>query len=235
MTQLSLASIAFNRPRLVGEQIRLLKKYLDEDYVLNVVDNSSDEAAAGQIAAICVETGTPYHRVTFGEHVPALNWAWHEVLWPSGAPYVGMLDHDVFPTCQTRLIPRIDDAGFAGVGQMHGPSERMYLWPGFAFFRRSFVGDRPVSWDGIRNGVKADDGDTGSALWPLFSDDDWRLMFRGGHSYEAIRPPDKWGSQSWAIERFWSDWIHFSNASDWKQIPNPREREAILWSMLEGL
>lgn len=234
MTTLALATIAFNRPHLIEEQIRLLRKYLQDDFTLTIIDNSSDEAASNVIESICAASGTAYHRVTFHEHVPALQWAWDNVIAPSGAPYGGLLDHDIFPTCPTHLVSLIEPAGFLGCGQRHGPSDHLYLWPGWAFFSFKWLAGRHVDWDGIRGEVKADDGDTGSAMWPLFSDEDWPLLYRVHHSYESIRRPDDYGLQSFGVE-YISDWLHFSNGSGWLRIPDPRGREALLHAMLEAL
>ena len=234
MTALALASIAFNRPHLVKEQIRLLRKYLDEDFTYSVVDNSTSDTKAAEIAAVCAEAGVPYHRVTFGEHVPALQWAWDEVVAKSGAPYGGLLDHDIFPVRPTHLVSLIEPAGFLGCGQRHGPTDRLYLWPGWAFFSFEWLNGRRVDWDGIRGDEKANDGDTGSAMWPLFAAEDWPLLYRVRHSYESIRRPDDYGLQSFGIEHM-GDWVHLTNGSGWMAIPNPREREALTHEMLAAL
>lgn len=234
MTALALASIAFNRPHLIREQIRLLRKYLDEDFTYTVVDNSTKESASEEIAAICAEADVRHDRVRFGEHVPALQWAWDNVIVPSGAPYGGLLDHDIFPTKKTHLVSLIEPAGFLGCGQRHGPSDKLYLWPGWCFFSFAWLNGRHVDWDGIRGDAKADDGDTGSAMWPLFSETDWPLLYRVKHSYESIRRPDDYGLQSFGVE-YMSDWLHFSNGSNWLAIPDPLGREKILHEMLAAL
>ncbi len=237
MSDLALATIAFNKPRLISEQIRLLRKYLQDDYTLTVVDNSTDPRLLHQIMAICAASETPYLRAPTSkgqEHYDALNYAWREVLKPSGAPYIGTLDHDVFPTKNTTLIDKVEKTGFYGIGQRHAPTNRLYLWPGYFFVSREWLAGRDLDFNGIRGEHKRDDGDTGSANWPLFEHEDWSRMFAGHFGYEAIRTPDDYGLQSWGVERF-SDWLHLSNGSGWMAIPRPDERERLTTALLEAL
>ena len=230
---LALASIAFNRPRMIAEQIRLLEKYLDDPYTLSVFDTSSNAVAAALIAERCSEGEVGYRRLATRAHHEGLNAAAASLL-AGDAPIIGFLDHDIFPTKPTRLEPLIAGAGFYGVGQRHPATGRLYLWPGFCFFSREWLVDRELDFSGLRDGDPRNDGDTGSGLWPLFAEEDWSRLYRARHAHEAVRKPDNFGLQSWGVERI-GDWLHLSNASDWMAVPNPSERERIVLSMLEAL
>lgn len=230
---LELATIAFNQPRLISEQVRLLRKHLADQFNYTVVDASTDPEARAAIVHVCRQWEVGYREAPH-EHVDALNFAWAEVLKPTKSRYLGTLDHDVFPVRSTRLVKLLAPAGFYGIGQRHAPTGHLYLWPGFAFFDRRWLAGRDVDFGGIRNGDKRDDGDTGSAMWELFADESWRNLYRAAHGYEVIREPDGFGLQSWGIERL-GDWLHFSNASGWMAIPNPEERRALLFEILENL
>lgn len=237
MAELELASIAFNKPRLIAEQIRLIRKHLWQDrFHYTVVDNSSDAAAAEEIRALCTSSRVGYRRCPDEEHehAAALNFAWTEVLGSTSALYRGLLDHDIFPQRATSLVPLIADAGFFGVGQRHPPTGHLYLWPGFVFFSTDWLADRTVDFTGIRGEVRADDGDTGSGMWPLFADEDWRKLYRVDHSYKPIREPDDFGLQSFGVEMI-GDWLHLSNGSGWMRIPEPAERERLVFELLETL
>ena len=235
---LALVSIAFNKPRLISEQIRLFRKYLKDDYTLTVVDNSSEPKMIHQIMAVCASTETPYVRAPTSkgqEHYDALNYAWQEVLKPSSSTHIGFLDHDVFPTKETTLLDKVGEVGFYGVGQRHSPTDKLYLWPGFFFISRAWLGDRELDFNGIRGDEKRDDGDTGSANWPLFENEDWSKMFHSSSfGYRNIRRPDNYGLQSFGYEDF-GDFIHFTNGSFWMAIPQPEERERLLQEILDTL
>lgn len=236
MPELALATIAFNTPWVIAEQIRLLHKHLLDDFTLTVFDNSSDRAAAAEIRGACAATGTEWVGcgIDDHDHSKALNLAAHELYDRRDAPYIGFLDHDVFPACPTRVVPLVEECGFYGVGQRHAPTSSLYLWPGFCFFRRSWLAGRPLDFGGIRGAVKRDDGDTGSMLAPLFADEDWSKLYRMEHGYHALREPDDAGLQSWGFERL-SDWRHLTNASGWKAIPKPGERERLARAIVAAL
>lgn len=225
---LALASIAFNKPRLISEQIRLLDKYLEDSYSLTVYDASNGESVVGVI-----DGKTGYHRLGTNQHDEALNISANELI-AGDAPYIGFLDHDIFPTKPTTLIDKIQGAGFYGVGQRHAPTGRLYLWPGFCFFSREWLAGRTLDLRGIRADNPADNGDTGSGLWPLFEDEDWSNVFRVDHGYKAIRKPDSFGLQSWGVETI-SDWLHVSNGSHWMKVPDADERDRLVYSMIAEL
>lgn len=233
MTELSLATIAFNQPVVIEHQIRLLAKHLQEDYRLTVFDNSDDPAARKRIREVCADANVGLMSMTSSAHHEGLNTA-ARVLLAGDSPHVGFLDHDVFPVCPTRLVPLIEAAGFYGVGQRHPVTGLRYLWPGFCFFSREWLAGRELDFTGIRGAVKRDDGDTGSGLWPLFSGVNWQDMYRIEHRYDVIREPDQHGLQSWGVERI-GDWIHWTNASRWKAVPEPEQRERLLLDMVEAL
>ena len=215
---IALATIAFGRPKLILEQGRLLNKYLTDPFSLFVFDNSP---------------GTQVHERTGGAHDAALNEA-AEFLFAHPAPYIGFLDHDIFPTQPTTLIDKIEASGFYGVGQRHAPTGHLYLWPGFCFFSREWLNGRTLDFRGIRGDNPADNGDTGSGMWPLFENEDWSQLYRVDHGYKAIRPPDSYGLQSWGVETL-GDWLHVSNGSHWMKIPDPDERDRLVYDMIAAL
>lgn len=230
---IALATIAFNEPRLISEQIRLLQENLEDPYYLQVWDNSSRQLAGDEIEKVCAASETQYMKVTTpGQmHHHALNVAQEFLLNFDDEPYVGFLDHDIFPVRSTTLIDKISEAGFYGVGQRHPATGHLYIWPGFCFFSREWLDGRPLDFSGYRDGDKRNDGDTGSNLWPLFQEEDWEKMFRPHHAHRFIRRPDQYGLQSFGYEEI-GDWIHFTNGSHWMNVPNQAERDKLLFDLL---
>ena len=230
---IALATIAHNKPRLVGEQIRLLRKYLTDEFSLTVFDSSTNKAAMAEIKDAREVFGA-YVRLPTTQHDEALNAAVELLVDEGDAPYIGFLDHDIFPTQPTTLIDKIEASGFYGVGQRHAPTGHLYLWPGFCFFSREWLAGRSLDFRGIRGDKPADNGDTGSNNWPLFKDEDWSNLYKVDHGYKALRVPDDEGLQSWGYETI-DSWVHMSNGSHWKKVPNPEERDRLIFELLATL
>lgn len=238
MTDLLLGTIAFNAPWSISEQIRLFKKNLLDTHQLRVYDNSSDERMASMIEEVCGDH-TPYIRLALNghEHHLALNAAMSDLL-AQGVPYVGVIDHDIFPTRPTEIVPLVRVAGFYGLGQTYTPRRgqaKRYLWPGWAFFSREWLAGRVPDMQGIRGEHRWDDGDTGSMMHSLFTDADWDRMHAGTHDYGFLRPEDDHGLQSYGYEVFDNCFIHFSNVARWKDVPDPEGRTALIRDMLAAL
>jgi hypothetical protein len=223
---------------MIQHQIRLLRKYLEDDYLLMVFDNSSDRQAEKEIWSVCGKSRTPYVRVVTDKHLhyEALEVAAIELL-ERDPEIIGFLDHDIYPTRSTRIAPLLSPNGFYGIGQRHAPTNQLYLWPGFCFLSTRWLASKSpltLNFDGIRGAAKADDGDCGSMNAPLFANEDWERLYAAPHGYKAIRTPDSVGLQSWGIETM-GDWVHLSNGSGWMAIPEPEERDRIVIEMLEAM
>lgn len=231
---LDLFSIGFGRPDLLREQVRLINKYLSDPFGFCLIDNTPDPVAAHMEAA-CRDLGVGYLHVPSKKHLhnDALNFAAAHAI-KVGSEYFGFLDHDVFPCRATSLLSKVIERGFYGVGQRHAPTGNLYLWPGFCFFSRKWLGVRRLNFDGIKADYRRDDGDCGSMNWPLFSDEDWRDMHSMEHGYKTIRKPDDYGLQSWGVEIL-GDWLHLTNGSNWMDVPEPEERDRLLLEMVGAL
>lgn len=233
--RLDLFVVGFGRPDLLREQLRLLERYLLDPYTLTVVDNTLPPGDH-EMQVACNDLGLRYVRVESEkhEHPDALEVAARRA---KGA-YWGTLDHDVFPTAETSVIAKIKVAGFYGLGQTYTPrvgEPLRYLWPGWCFFSRRWLAGRTPNFRGIRGKFAFDDGDAGSEMHALFDDADWQRFPDGTHGYETIRPEDGHGLQSFGVERFDEVWLHLTNASRWKDIPDPDGRDALLRDMIAAL
>lgn len=231
MKPLLLATITFNKPRLLEEQIRLLGENLRDHWELWVFDASTNDDAADEMLDICTGEGVEYRKLLTHLHHEALNVASGKFIEWGGWDYMGFLDHDIFPIRPTTLIDKIEEAGFYGVGQRHPATGHLYLWPGFCFFSREWLAGRPLDFSGYRDGDRRNDGDTGSNLWPLFVEEDWDKLFRAHHAHRFVREPDEYGLQSFGYEEI-GDWLHMTNGSGWMRVPRAEERERLLFDLL---
>lgn len=232
MPKIDLFIVGFGRPDLLHEQLRLIDLNVKDDHTVCLLDNTTGHLIT-EMRSVCHEHGATYRAVPSHrhEHNDALNYG---VQLAENSSHYGFLDHDIFPLRPTELISRIDQAGFLGMGQTYSPrvgAHKRYLWPGWCFFSASWLNGRRPNFDGIRGEFKWDDGDCGSMLHTLFTAADWKKLPDVRHSYGVVRPDDGHGLQSIGYELI-DDWVHFTNASLWKTIPNPSERDQLLKELL---
>jgi len=208
--QLDLAVIGFENHQVLQTQIERLRRHLADDYRLTVFDNSPTATGRHRIRDLCrgehvSYVGLPRNphsgRDPSASHGLALNWAYARYLRPEGAPYIGVLDPDVFPARDTSVVSHLEHQPFYGARQDRG--DRWYLWPGLAFFRQADcprLDFRP--WAGL---------DTGGR--------NWKVLFR--HHGDApvtlpevsyLGPHPQPGTSPEQI----GDWIHTANSSGWR-------------------
>lgn len=217
--QIDLISVSFNNVHVVAHQIRLIQKYLQDPYVYTVADNSSDPHKRGAILQVCHEHGVsymglpsnPYTAVDASmSHGAALNWLYHQYIRNRSARYFGFIDHDVFPTRPTRLIPEIPVRGVYGHIQERG--NRWYLWAGFCFFGRDAVHGLDLDF------LPCEGLDAGGRNWS-------RLYCRRNlvnlsrPSYECAKLREGSCRQADFYEMI-GDWVHTLNASYWMAVPD---------------
>lgn len=236
--RLQLFVVGFGRPDLLREQVRLLRKHLRDPFDLLVLDNTKEPDDQKRMEDTAADLAVGYFRVISkrNEHDEALRIA-GALSRDLNCRFWGCLDHDVMPYRPTTIIDRLERHGFFGLGQTYTPRvgrSLRYLWPGWVFFDSAWLGKRHPNFSGIRGAFRFDDGDTGSMLHSLFTEADLEGMEHVVHGYETIREDDGHGLQSFGFERM-GDWVHLTNASRWKDVPDPDQRDALLREMLEAL
>jgi hypothetical protein len=226
---IDIATVAFNTPYVIEEQIRLLRKYLRDPFDYTVIDNSTDRGARAKIREICRRERVGYvplpenpYLATSAHHGLALTWAYRHLLSGRGAWYFGTLDHDIFPTREIRLRPQLDLASAHGHARERG--ERWYLWPGLAFFRRDGISGVSFDWR------PAEGVDTGGRLWgSLYRNLPREKVAVEGPRYKQLRAGDN--PQEDMVE-YLGDWVHLINASNWAK---GRDKTALAQKFLREL
>lgn len=224
---LDLATIAFNKEWCVEWQIKLLRKYLTDDYSLTVYDNSGPSSeVAWRISNLCHQHETRYILSPNRErtHEQALLHASEDLL-NRQAPYIGFLDHDVFPTKPTSLI---DLAANGVFGVQQNQKGITYLWPGLLVIKREWLdGKTPLNLGSVGG------ADTGSGLSELLTEEDLAGIPVVDYGYEEVLPGDG-PTQQRMVERI-GPFIHLSNSSNWLKLPNFAKREATVQALVSNL
>lgn len=213
--RLDVATVCFNNPLVVRYQAKLLRKHLTDEHAYTVFDNSPPGRSRDEIRALCrgegvsyIELpGTPFTGVPSRHHGAALNWICRRHFAPRKLPYVGFVDHDLFPSRATSILEKIGDQGL--LGRIEERDDRWYLWPGFCFFERSKVRVGELDFLPIP-GL-----DTGGGNWPrLYRQLDRTRLPRVENRLDNVRPGDD--KQADMVEWIAGDWLHAINASAWR-------------------
>lgn len=218
-SQLDIVSIAFNNELVIRCQIKLLRKYLTDNFVYTVIDNSSDCIKQENIAQICFENGVNYilpprnpfqGEVGSDSHGATLNWTYKNFICPRKPRYFGFLDHDIFPVEYTSVLENFVDSDIWGKIDVRGC--KWYLWSGFCFFRFDFLEGKCVDF------MPEPGVDTGGKNWhSVYSKIDKKRLSPLEVSYENLRQGDN--KQTDLYEKIGS-WIHTVNASEWVGAPH---------------
>jgi hypothetical protein len=211
-----LVAIAFNDPGFVERQIALVKRHV-AGCVHLIADNSTDEAAARQIAATAASARCAYLRLRPGpwtkpeqggrSHGLAMSWVWRNLLRPARPATFAFIDHDIFPTRPTDPFAPLHDHVVAGqVRDRSGGHGRWYLWAGFCFFRFDAVEHRALNFSlDWAAGL-----DTGGANWFSL----YRHLQPSDVDDLSVRYEPIGGDGEVELRLEWiGDWLHAGNFS----------------------
>lgn len=218
---LALLTVAFNNPQVIEWQLELCKRFVNDNYLHIILDNSSTLLARKHIRTICSRHGVSYVSLPSNpwtgkhnsrSHGISLDWAFRHVLPRFSYRVLGLLDHDVFPVEEHSLLADIGNSFYMGLLQ-----ERpglWYLWPGFFFVRSEAFILKKFSMLPTRR------ADTGGSLWKKV----FCRMDKGKIRFveeQKIRLRDGNSRQSAFYYRM-GHWIHTVNASYWSAC-TPKE------------
>ena len=224
---IDIGTISFNVQWVVEHQIRLLRKFLTDEFELTVYDSTiphSDRAA--HIRQLCEAQGVRYVGVPSFSHTheAALTHACEDLL-NRQAPFFAFLDHDVFPRRPTSL-EALAVTGIFGVQQ--ACEAGTYLWPGLLVIKRSWLDGRPPLNLGSVQG-----GDSGSGLATQLTPADLASIPTVDYGYEPVLP-ESGPTQQWAVERI-GDFVHLGNTSNWLKLPTFHTREIACQRLVSSL
>lgn len=234
--KLLIVTIAFNNSEFVLNQIRLLKKFLHEDFFHCIVDNSSELSKRSDIKRVCVENAISYFGVPINNiyknnksHAAAMHWAFFQVISKVNCEKFGFIDHDIFPTkafsfenrfrfgIYGRVINSYCKDGYSSAYSKDIPY--WSLWAGFCFFEKGLIkGLFPWSFNFFSKHFPGGYFlDTGGGLWNILYS---KLEYPGElttyqKKYYGNSEVNEMQNQSFEILD--DCWIHFVSLSNWRE------------------
>jgi hypothetical protein len=231
--ELHLVTFTYNNELLLPYQLKLLKKYLKDDFILVVADNSPLREKRDAIKHFCEKENVTYlsmpenpFNVGSNSHAICLNWICRNY-YPRYKPaYIGFIDHDIYPVAAHKLTDMLNRQPVYGHLQMRGGG--WYLWAGYCFFNAGQVNVKDL--DFMPCDINGEHADTGGANWKIvYSGLSKKDLYFPEHSYIQLRAGDI--PQSSQMEKI-DNWIHSFNGSYWMSVP---PKENVLFSYLDSL
>jgi hypothetical protein len=222
-------TIAYNNTELLEHQVRLIKKFVKDNYKHIVLDNSIIGERRSIIENICRTQQVAYvalpkncYQFNSKSHGLALNWACKNLLPILQVEYVGLLDHDIYPISEQTLMPLLRKQIALGLKDEDTPNV-WYLWPGFSFFRRQILQDKNINFKpGQVSGAGVD---TGGLLYKsLYSQMNSNKLIFPAVEQKILRKDDTGQIEKIDLIRLPENilWLHSRNGSYWKKVP-PKE------------
>lgn len=222
VVDLLLITVAFNNAQVLDWQLALCKRFIEDEYLHVILDNSSSLGVRRKNKSICVHHGVAYISLppnpwtdihNSRSHGIALDWAFRHVVPQYSFQVLGLLDHDVFPVKRHSLLTDMNDKLYMGVLQER--TKLWYLWPGLFFVRSSALDLDNFSM------LPTGKADTGGALWEkVFRHMDRKEVFFWEERECRLR---EGASRQSAFYYQIGPWIHTVNASYWDACA-PKEK-----------
>ena len=224
--------IVFNlETRVFILQIESIKRFcLDEDYTIEVVDNSTLKVMRDAIEYHAKRLGVKYRNTVPNTNDPswshafAANFSYQKL--KDEYDLIAFFDHDLIPVNNFSVSEILGDKVIAGVTQ---GTKVKYLWPGCLFINNNLIDKDAVRFDPLMEPRL----DTGGSLYPLIES----LGEKVGWLDEVgcHNPLHSKGFYYFYIMIHRKTFIHFLNTSNWRGEKNNDERVSSLISITNEL
>lgn len=206
-------------------QVQAIRKFCKDDFIIEVVDNSSDLEKAKDIKYHAEQLGVGYVK-TFASsnnssdsHSFAANFSHQK--FKDQYEFLLYIDHDVIPVKEFSVVEILNGGHFAaGIGQ---GAKKKYIWPGMFMvslerINRDLVDFSPNSEFNL---------DTGGNLYKIIEQygQENVIFFNESYHQNPYFNGSKYSHFSMINDGMF---MHFVNSSEWCPVPNNQERISAL-------
>jgi Protein of unknown function (DUF3431) len=233
--KIEIFTFAFNRPDLLELQVDCLKKFLLNDFNLNVIHDTRNGHLVNEFATVCKKISEKYQELTVyyyphesldglqssEYHSEVLQWTYDEIVKPLDDRIVLFLDHDIFLTEDLNLVEEIDSYDILGLLQER--EHIKYVWPGLVAFKTSSFDE--INWKcGEVEGQKVD---SGGGTYTILRDENIKFKNTGAtypEVYKGIDLTDQNITLGYNFElHFDEKFLHSRNACNWDTFYNVKD------------
>lgn len=217
--------VTFNNAKITEYQIKLLKKFIDGNYVLTIVDNSTQKQQAEKIAEICDKYNISYYKIKQSgtidpsrSHGDCLDWIYKNIIKVRKNNFC-FLDHDLFPFKKIDINKYIPTK-FTGI--ILEKDNKWFIWPGFAFFNYNYLKNKEVCF-APSSKYKLD---TGGTLYETIYQYEDKKTIKQSVKEKIIINANKYSNteQSTSIDFIDSVWVHTICGSQWVNTYGKQEK-----------
>lgn len=213
----------FNRPDILENQVKSIKKYLKNDHEIIVIHDSRNYEYFDDFSEITEKLDLKlYHRNSepgrspSQYHADTIQWAYDSVVKDyCKDDIVVFLDHDMFLIDDLDIIKFMENYDI--VGCLQNRNQIKYVWPGLFIFKEKSLRDIEFDFDPqVVNGLALD---TGGGTYKLLQDK--KLKFRDSgvvypDEYKGLSLKDPNVTNGYDYELHLDEkFLHFRNASNW--------------------
>lgn len=213
-------------------QIQAIKKFCKDEFVIEVIDNSTNEEQAEAIRYHAKDQGVNYTKTEPAlndpstSHAFAANFSYK--LLREQYDYFLYLDHDCIPVKEFSVVEILGDKLIAGV--LQGQSETKYFWPGCVMWNNKEIDFRAIDF----NHYSKLRVDTGGGFYKVIKT----------YGYDRCILFDEIGCQNpdFQDEHYYfymmiynKTFIHWLNTSNWRGVERNNERIGTLMNITLNL
>ena len=241
---LDLVTVAFNNDALIARQHQFISRFVKDDFVHIVADNSTDHKCSERLQNYCRQEGIAYVRLPLNllgkmgssySHSAAVNYVYHKIICRRNPAAFGYIDHDLFPIKDVMIGDYLKNQPFYGPLRVRQDGKYWYLSAIMSFFDTAWVKQHggidymPVTPD-------KEYLDSGGGNWyRLYSVSDRSVM---KFPNEEIVPLREGGDRHGASLEYFDDrrWLHTINGSCWKAVSDGKDClvQSVLDEILKG-
>jgi len=229
-TMIEIFIFTFNRPDLLEIQVDCLKKFMVNEFRLNIIHDTRTFEYSQDFIDICEKLRNKYEdlEVRFHQHYSrerlsssqyharVLQWVTDKLVTFESAEICLFLDHDIFLVEEFNLIEELEDYDIMGLQQVR--LDVKYVWPGLVAFRPSSCTE--IDWNCGEN------LDTGGGTSKLLKNSNIRYKnykVEYPDSYKEWSLKDLNITFGYNFELHNEKFIHYRNACNWDTQYNLRD------------
>lgn len=226
---------AFNRPDLLELQVRCLKKFLLNDFNINVIHDTRKNEYVEEFMNSCqtiretIHDSIFYHQHFSSEglssseyHCRSLQWV-QDTLVKFVKPSICLfLDHDMFLIDDLDLVKEMKNVDIMGLKQTRGHIQ--YIWPGLVAFKSDSF--KTIDWS-CKN-VESQQLDTGGGTYTILRDENILYKNTGviyPDNYKNVDLKNPEVNLGFDFEIHFDKFLHSRNACNWDVNYNIRDND----------